>query len=116
MFEFTIMATTLPVTVSSEAGALADDLRLRAQLDQMIERAIEGFPNLKAVEVIRYDLVDEPGYPRIVIQLLMNGPRDPDDYWVRREQWDKWTCSVFAPTVHSTVSLRILYPDEFHAR
>jgi hypothetical protein len=110
------MESTLPITISAEANALAEEIGMRSELDQMIERAIEILPNVRAIDVIRYDLVDEPGYPRIVIQVIKNGPRDPEDYWVRKQNWNEWTWEVFRPETYSVITLQILYPDAAHAR
>lgn len=89
---------------------------MRSELDQMIERAIEIFPNAKAIDVIRYDLVDEPDCPRIVIQIIKNGQRDPDDYWVRKQKWNEWSWEAHKPEIYSVITLQILYPDAAHAR
>lgn len=110
------MNTTLPITISPEANALAEEIGMRSELDQMIERAIEIFPNVKAIDVIRYDLVDEPGYPRIVIQVIKIGPRDPDDYWVRKQKWNEWTWEAYKPQIYSLITLQVLCPDAAHAR
>jgi hypothetical protein len=110
------MATTLPITISAEANALAEEIGMRSELDQMIEQAIEIFPNVKAIVVIRYDLVDEPGYPWILIQIIKNGPRDPEDAWSRTRQWHDWSWKSFPSRIYGVGSLRILYSDVANAR
>lgn len=110
------MTETLPVTISPEARALAAELGFQTQLDQMIERAIQTFSNLLGVDVVRYDLVDEPEAPRIVVSVSKAGQRDPDDRRVRRREWVEWTWTMYPPQVYATIVIDIIYPEERHAR
>ena len=108
---------TIPVTISAEANELAANLGLQTQLDQMIDRAMQTFPNLLGVETVRVDLPDEPELPRIVIRLLRAGRPDFDnDYVIHHRQWCEWTWEQFPPPVYATIGLRIVYPEARRAR
>lgn len=109
-------ANTIPVTVSPEAHALATQLGYQTQISQMIEWVVQTFPNLQGIEVARYDLIDEPESPRIVITVSKAGRRDNDDRQLRRREWTEWTWATFSPPVYGTVALEIVYPDERNAR
>ena len=81
----------------------------------MIEQAIAMFPNVIAVTADRFDLMDEPEAPRIVITVQRAGIRGPDR-WLLRHQWGEWTWATFRPQVYATIGLEVTYPDERNAR
>jgi hypothetical protein len=89
-------ATTIPVTVESEAAALAGRLGLRAELEQMVEHARQTVPGLRRIEV-RFAPAYDTGEDGILIEAL----RDPGGRtaeWTKR-QWTAWELATFSPDV-----------------
>ena len=92
-------ATTIPLTVTTEAADRVAELGYQAELDRMLEYTRHVVTGVQALEVFLvppYDTGDEPG---IIIQATCDpAARDVNDPVERR--WDDWTIATFAPDVY----------------
>jgi hypothetical protein len=90
-------AATIPVTIDPEAQALAAQLGLQAELQQMLEHARRTIAGLHALRV-KFAPAYDTGEDGIVIEAV----RDPASRETSAWTWDeysRWKTSTFPPDV-----------------
>ena len=88
---------TIPVTVTPEAAALLAELGKQAEFEQMVAKAKEVTPYLRAIHVaLAYD-PEGAMEPQVVIQ----AHRDDTDWQSDHSSWDfdHWQVRTFPPEV-----------------
>src|SRR5262249_46346075 len=89
--------TTIPVQIEEDAAAAIAELGLQREFEMILDHAKQTIPDLRSIEVTRYDDPDEPGPPRVVITVWLNGDRSQEP--PRREKWDRWILDTMPPKV-----------------
>ncbi len=90
--------TTISLTVMSEADARIENLGMRREFEQMLERVRQTVPDLHALEVTLEPDYEEGLHPGIVIWAVKPAPRegdfDPSDM-----NLGEWMVATFSPDV-----------------
>lgn len=96
---------TVPVTISPEAAARVAELGMRAELEQMIERARQTIPGLRRIEVIRFERYDLGGEPGVSLEASSDCSLEIG----RKAWWDwvDWQVTTFPAAVNEHLSLSI---------
>jgi hypothetical protein len=98
----------VPVTVEPEAAARVKELGMEAQLQKMVDHALEVLPALRRIEVTLAERYDTGGEPGVSIKAYSDAPFDPAD----RISWDwhSWLIDSFPPTVYEHLAM-LLYQE-----
>jgi hypothetical protein len=84
------MATpgTVPITITPEAAEVVARLGMQAELDRLLERAVQTVPALKRIEVVLEPPYDTGAEDKITIEAIRGDPERLDDpTWY---QWRDW--------------------------
>jgi hypothetical protein len=100
-------STSVPVIITAEAAARIAQLGIQAAVEQMVERAKQMAPGLKAIDVILESAWDTGPDDYLTIQAFSDKEWDPDDrIW---DEWGRWKGETFSPDVGRHIALSILY-------
>jgi hypothetical protein len=100
-------STSVPVTVTDEAAARIAELGIQAAVEQMVERAKQMVPGLKAIDVILEPAWDTGPDDYLTIQAFSAREWDPED--ASEREYDRWAIKAFPPEVTANIVLSILY-------
>lgn len=90
--------TTIPITVDPEAAARIDELGLRPEFEEMLEKARAIMPDIRAIEVtLEFDPEEVEREPMILITPLR--PEPSQDYDPLDREWGHWFVRAFSPDV-----------------
>lgn len=106
-----MQTTTVPVTITPEAEALVDELGYRSDLERIVDHARQTIPGLDAIEVTREDLVDEPGYPRVVITAWKPGSWSPADR--TRDEFGSWYIREIPGEAAAHLTFDVWFRDDY---
>jgi hypothetical protein len=103
------MTKTIPVTITPEAEARVAELGMRAELEQMLERARLTIPGLARLQVGVEQPYDTGGEPSIGIEARTDQVWAPEDRtW---KDYSRWKINTFPARVWSHFTL-LLTPEE----
>jgi hypothetical protein len=100
-------STSVPVTITAEAATRIAELGMQSAVEQMIERAKQTIPGLKALDVILEPAWDTGPDDYLTIQGFSDREWDPED--ASEREYDRWAIRTFPPEVTSQIVLSILY-------
>ncbi|MFO0842682.1 MAG: hypothetical protein U0797_09855 [Gemmataceae bacterium] len=100
-------AVNVPVTITPEAAARVDELGFQAELERMIQYALQAVPELQRIDVERYVRADEDSPPAVKVIATTAKPWAPTD----RLYWDVvyWQVDTIPPQVGEHLSLTVEY-------
>jgi hypothetical protein len=100
-------AATIPVIIDPEAAELVKELDMRAELEQMLERARQTIPGLTRLHVQFAPPYDTGPDPAVLMEAYRDArAREPDDQvW---NSYSTWKLETFSPDVwrHFTLLIR----------
>jgi hypothetical protein len=99
--------TNVPLTVTPEAAARVAELGMQRELEEMLERARQSVPDLRAIDVQLWGPYDEGDEPRVVILATKASrilPYDPTE-----NELGRWEVTTFPPDVCRHFVMLIMY-------
>ncbi len=103
-------ASTIPVEITPETAARAEQLGIRRQLEEILEYTRQNVADLRSVAVTLYHDREEPGEPHLSLECWRDGPsRVDEEAW---ERWTDWLIRHYPPDVVRWLGFEILYRGE----
>ena len=102
-------AIVVPVTMTTEAVELIEELGLRRPLEEMIEHTRQTIGQLQSIEIepwYEQDSNDQPPLPHLTVIGWRMGAPSEDDRVAERE-WFEWCVKTYPPSVKQHVSFAV---------
>jgi hypothetical protein len=94
------MNTQVPVVIPPDAAALAAELGMQAEMEQMFEWVRKNVPRLQAIRVELWHPRRAPARgPHLVIWAHQHPTADPTEEPLVEWEWDGWKAQTFPPRV-----------------
>ena len=91
-----MIASTVPVTIDSDAKARIEELRVANQFEQMVEHAVETIPGLVRIEVSSPEPYEQGEERQVYLDAVVK-TTDVNEQLAIERAWNMWRYTVLPP-------------------